>query len=257
MRLLEIVRGAATSAETLATALAFAKQIGKVGVVAGVCDGFIGNRLFEEYLRQAYYLLEEGALPWEVDQVMEDWGMAMGPFAVMDLAGNDIGWAIRKRRAIEHPERPYSRIPDRVCELGRFGQKTGAGFYRYDAATRRRAPDPEIEALILEHRRELGIEARLIPGSEVVARCVFALANEGARVLSEGIAYRASDIDVVYLNGYGFPRHRGGPMWYAQECGLAAVVDTIGTLRLGWHGECWEPAPLLLELAGRGASWPD
>jgi 3-hydroxyacyl-CoA dehydrogenase len=186
---------------------------------------------------------------------MEHWGMAMGPFAVMDLAGNDIGWAIRKRRAIEDPGRPYSRIPDLVCELGRFGQKTGAGFYRYDPATRRRSPDAEIETLILGHRGEIGIERRDIPASEIVARCVFALANEGARVLREGIAYRASDIDVVYLNGYGFPRHRGGPMWYAQECGLAAVVATMAGFRRGWHGECWEPAPLLLERAAQGASW--
>ncbi len=253
MRLLEIVRGRETSLETLASALAFAKRIGKVGVVAGVCDGFIGNRLFEEYLRQAYYLLEEGALPWEVDRALEAWGMAMGPFAVMDLAGGDIGWAIRKRRAIEDPDRPYSRIPDLLCERGRFGQKTGAGYYRYDGATRRREPDPEVESLILEQRRALGIEPRAINDEEMVSRCVYALANEGARALEDGVAYRASDIDVVYLNGYGFPRYRGGPMWYADECGLSNVLATMARLQRGIHGECWTPAPLLLDHVARGA----
>ncbi len=252
MRLLEIVRGTNTSGETIATALAFARKLDKVAVVARIGDGFIGNRMFEEYLRQAYLLLEEGALPAQVDAVLEGWGMAMGPFAVMDLAGGDIGWAIRKRRAQEPAGRPYSKLPDRVCELGRFGRKSGAGYYRYGADGRRQR-DPLIDELVVAYSGEIGLHRRDIPDEEIVARCVLALVNEGARLLSEGIAQRGSDIDVVYRYGYGFPAHRGGPMFYADEQGLGQVLEQMATFRSGTHGELWQPAALLLDAARRGA----
>jgi 3-hydroxyacyl-CoA dehydrogenase len=196
--------------------LKFSKSIGKTAVVAGVCDGFIGNRMFEEYLRQAYALVDIGVLPGRIDAVLEKWGMAMGPFAVMDLAGNDIGWAIRKRRKVEQPDRPYSQFPDLVCEMGRFGRKTGAGFYAYDA-NGQRMEDPIITQLAIEHARTLGQVRSDVSDAEIVERCIFALADEGAQLLSEGIADSASDIDVVYRNGYGFPSHRGGPMYYARS----------------------------------------
>ena len=256
MRLLEVVRGAKTSNEVLASAMKLAKKLGKVGVVSGVCDGFIGNRMIERYLQQAFFLLDEGALPQAVDQALQDWGMAMGPFAMSDLAGNDIGWQIRKRRAVEHPEFAYSKIPDRICELGRFGQKTGAGFYRYEAEGGKNArtpiPDPAVERLIVEHRRQIGIRPRPIDEHEIVERCIFALDNEGARVLEEGIAQRAVDIDMVYLTGYGFPRYRGGPMFHADTLGLKNVLAAIEKYGNGYHGECWRPAPLLAALAAQG-----
>jgi 3-hydroxyacyl-CoA dehydrogenase len=249
MRLLEVVRGEKTDPEVIVTAMGFAKRIGKVGVLARVCDGFIGNRMFEEYIRQAGFLLDQGALPAQVDRALENWGMAMGPFAVLDLAGGDIAWAIRQRRAIEQPDRPYSAFPDRVYDLGRLGQKTGAGFYRYDPATRRRQSDPEIDALARTHSRELGLGGREIADDEIVSRCILALVNEGARLLQEGIAQRASDIDVVYRNGYGFPADRGGPMFYADQLGLTAVLATMRCYATGYQGQFWEPAPLLRQLA--------
>jgi 3-hydroxyacyl-CoA dehydrogenase len=239
MRLLEIVRGARTTPEVLSTAMSFSKRISKIGVVAGVCDGFIGNRMFEEYLRQAYFLMDEGVTPIQVDTAMENFGFAMGPIAVMDMAGQDIGWAIRKRRAADKSQRVYSRVPDLVCELGRFGQKSGAGFYKYDPVTRARMVDPEIEAMIGSHARELGIKPRAISAAEIVDRCVLALFAEGSALLREGIAQRASDIDVVWLNGYGFPNHRGGPMYHAANLGGAAVNARLAEFRRGYHGECW------------------
>jgi 3-hydroxyacyl-CoA dehydrogenase len=254
MKLLEIVRGDQTSPEVLTTALAFAKTIGKVGVVAGVCNGFIGNRMFEEYLRQAYYLLEEGALPQQVDGALERWGMAMGPLKVMDLVGQDIGWSIRKRRAVEQPDRPYSRIPDIIYEMGRFGHKTGAGYYTYPDG-RTAEPDPRIDALIVEQSKILGRDRRAIADDEIVARCVLALVNEGAKILGEGIAYRAVDIDIVYIHGYGFPRTRGGPMFYGDGLGLASVLAQVEAFAKGHQGWAWAPAPLLVELAGRGATF--
>jgi 3-hydroxyacyl-CoA dehydrogenase len=208
--------------------------------------------MFEEYLRQAGFLLDEGALPYQVDAALESWGMAMGPFAVLDLAGGDIAWAIRQRRAIEQPDRPYSKIPDLVYELGRLGQKTGAGFYRYDPATRARTRDPEIEALVKAHSRSLDLPHRSMDETEIVSRCVLALVNEGAKLLAEGIAQRASDIDVVYRNGYGFPAERGGPMYYADQSGLTRIVATLRHYASGYHGELWEPATLLLEHASAG-----
>jgi 3-hydroxyacyl-CoA dehydrogenase len=255
MRLLEIVRGAKTSKEVLATTMRLAKSIGKVGVVSGVCDGFIGNRMVEQYLRQAGFLLDEGALPQQVDRALQDWGMAMGPFAMSDLAGNDVGWAIRKRRDVECPDFVYSKIPDRICELGRFGQKTGAGFYRYEAGSRAPVPDPPVEKLIVEHSKEIGLARRAIPDSEIVERCIYALVNEGARILEEGIALRAVDIDMVYLTGYGFPLYRGGPMFYADTVGLKNVIAAMEKYRKGYRGECWEIAPLLAQLAGEAKTF--
>jgi 3-hydroxyacyl-CoA dehydrogenase len=255
MRLLEIVRGAKTSDGTLITALKLAKKLGKIGVVSGVCDGFIGNRMVERYLQQAFFLLDEGALPQQVDKALQDWGMAMGPFAMSDLAGNDIGWHIRKRRAIERPEFVYSKIPDRLCELGRFGQKTGAGFYRYEAGARTPLPDPAVDVLIEDYRREIGVQGRAVPEREIVERCIFALANEGARILEEGIALRAVDIDMVYLAGYGFPRYRGGPMFFADTTGLKNVLAAMEKFRKGYQGDCWRPAPLLVKLAAEGKTF--
>jgi 3-hydroxyacyl-CoA dehydrogenase len=251
MRLLEVVRGANTSKEVLATVMKLAKALGKVGVVSGVCDGFIGNRMLERYLQQAGFLLDEGALPQAVDNALEDWGMAMGPFAMSDMAGNDIGWHIRKRRYAEHPDFTYSRIPDRICELGRFGQKTGAGFYRYESGSRVPIPDPAVEKLIGDHRKQTGIKPRAIDDRELVERCILALVNEGACILEEGIALRAVDIDMVYLAGYGFPRYRGGPMFYADTLGLRNVLAAVEKYRNGYHGKCWQPSPLLAKLAAQ------
>jgi 3-hydroxyacyl-CoA dehydrogenase len=260
MRLLEVVRGSATSTSTLATALKFGKLIGKTSVLTGVCDGFIGNRMFEEYLRQAYSLVDLGMPPYRIDTVLESWGMAMGPFAVMDLAGGDIGWAIRKRRQIEHPDRPYSKFPDLVCELKRFGRKTGAGYYLYDA-NGRRSEDPVITRLATEHARAIGQTRSDVSDEEIVERCIFALVNEGTKLLDEGIAERASDIDVVYRNGYGFPAHRGGPLYYADSLGLDRVLRSMATFRSGYEGWFWEPAQRLIDAARRGTrltngEWP-
>lgn len=250
MRLVEIVRGAGTSQQALTDALAFVARIGKTGVVAGNCDGFIGNRIFEEYLRQVWFMLEEGALPQQIDAALESFGMAMGPCRVMDLAGQDIGWRIRRRRAIEQPHRPYSRIPDSVCELNRFGQKSGAGFYRYPDG---RTPeiDPQIEALIVEESRRIGLIRRRLDDQEIVERCISIMINEASRLLGEGIAYRPVDVDVVYLDGYGFPVERGGPMFYADELGTAQVLSILDRRAIGRHAWAFEPAPLLQDLASR------
>ncbi len=252
MRLLEIVRGEHTSDQTLSRGLALSRRIGKVGVVCGVCDGFIGNRMLEEYLRQAYTLVEEGATPQAVDRALEAWGLAMGPFRMMDMAGQDIGWAVRKRLKIDHPDKRYSRWPDRLCEAGRFGQKTGAGVYRYDAGSRVGQPDPETARLIAQVVAEQGTPQRTVSDEEIVERCMLVLANEGARLLHEGIALRASDIDVVYLTGYGFPRYRGGPMLYADQIGLAHVVQRLRAYSGALMGDALAPAPLLATLASEG-----
>ena len=257
MKLLEVVRGKATAADVLVTVMKLAKKIGKTAVVAGVCDGFIGNRMLEQYIRQALFLLEEGASPPQVDRAIERFGMAMGPFRVSDLAGNDISWAIRKRRYVEKPTVVYSRVADRICELGRFGQKTGSGWYRYEAGRRDAIPDPAIDALIDTYRKEKGFTPRAITDDEIVERCVFALANEGARILEDGIALRASDIDLVYLTGYGFPVARGGPMFYADSFGLYNVVRRMHAFAANPHGDpgFWQPAPLLAKLAADGKTF--
>jgi 3-hydroxyacyl-CoA dehydrogenase len=256
MRLLEVVRGAKTSNEVLATVMKLSKTIKKVGVVSGVCDGFIGNRMLEEYLRQAYFLVEEGALPQAVDKALQDWGLAMGPFAMMDMAGQDIGWHVRKRRRAEDPERQiYSAWLDRVCEMRRFGQKTGKGVYRYEAGSRAPLPDPEIEQLIVGHSKEVGVARREVGDQEIVERCIYALVNEGAKILEEGIALRAGDIDTVYLTGYGFPLYRGGPMFYADTVGLRDVLAAMAKYGKGRYGQFWKPAALLARLAGEGKTF--
>lgn len=255
MKLLEVVRGAKTGKDVLATALAVAKAIKKTAVVAGVCDGFIGNRMLEQYIRQAGFLLDEGALPQQVDRAMEKFGFAMGPFRMGDLAGNDIGWAIRKRRYVEKPEMTYSKTADLLCEIGRFGQKTGKGWYDYQPGDRNALPSAEVEAIIVKNSDALGLTRRRIGDEEIVERLLFALANEGALLLSEGIAAKASDIDIVYLAGYGFPAWRGGPMFHADAVGLYNVVAAMNRYAKGYQGQAWTPAPLLAELAAAGKSF--
>jgi 3-hydroxyacyl-CoA dehydrogenase len=254
MRLLEVVRGKATAKDVLATVMQVAKRTGKTAVVSGVCDGFIGNRMLAQYYNQAWFLLEEGATPAQVDRALEAFGMAMGPFRVSDLAGNDIGWAVRKRRYAERPDMVISRVADRLCEAGRFGQKTGAGWYRYEPGSREAIADPAVDAMIADFRTERGIKARTIDEAEIVERCIYALVNEGARIVEEGIAARASDVDTVYLAGYGFPRHRGGPLMYADLVGLAKVVARMNDFAANPHGDphFWRPAPLLARLAAEG-----
>ena len=259
MRLLEVVRAGKTRPDVLATAMSLAKRIGKTAVVSGVCDGFIGNRMLDPYAQQALLMLEEGASPQQVDKAIETFGFAMGPFRMSDLAGNDISWHIRKRHYAEHPQMRHMRIADRVCELGRFGQKTGSGWYRYEAGRRDAIPDPEVDRIIDEERKALKIKPRRIADEEIVDRLLFALVNEGARILEEGIAQRASDIDVVYLTGYGFPVHRGGPMFHASQVGLGHVLRRMREFAANPHAEpgSWKPAKLLVKLAAEGRGFDD
>ena len=257
MKLLEVVRGAKTAKDVLATVMVVAKKIRKTAVVSGVCDGFIGNRMIEQYGRQGGFLLDEGCTPAQVDKAMEKFGMAMGPFRMGDLAGNDIGWAIRKRRYQEKPDMKYSKTADLLCEKGRFGQKTGAGWYDYVAGKRDAIPNADVVAMIEEHRKSLGITPRKISDEEIVQRLVFSLVNEGARILEEGIASKASDIDMVYLMGYGFPIYRGGPMNYADQLGLFNVVQAMKRFARNPldDGKFWEPAPLLAKLVAEGKTF--
>jgi len=252
MRLLEVVRGKKTDKGVLATTMKLGKHLKKVPVVAGVCDGFIGNRMLEKYGQQTLFLIDEGASPQQVDNALRRFGMAMGPFTMYDMAGNDIGWEVRKRRYRERPDFVYSKFADRICELGRFGQKTGKGFYKYEAGDRKPVPDPEVDQIIEKHRAEIGVKPRQIPDDEIVERCIYALVNEGAHILEEGIALRASDIDMVYLTGYGFPPYRGGPMFYADTVGLDKVLASIQRFQKGYKGDQWKPAPLLVKLAKEG-----
>ena len=253
MRLLEIVRGAKTAPDVLATSMALAKKIKKVAVVSGVCDGFIGNRMLARYGAAANGLITAGALPQQIDGALQKFGMAMGPFRMGDLAGLDIGWATRKRKAAEAGLEMTPVVADKLCEAGRFGQKTGAGWYRYEAGKRDPIPDAATEQLIAQYRLDAGIAPRVVGDDEVVERCVFALVNEGARILEEGIAARASDIDIVYLNGYGYPLRRGGPMLYADTVGLANVVRSLKRFAAEPGADAsWQPAPLLVKLAEAG-----
>ena len=257
MKLLEVVRGAKTAKDVMATVMAMAKKIKKTAVVSGVCDGFIGNRMIEQYGRQGGFLLDEGCTPAQVDKAIEKFGFAMGPFRMGDLAGNDIGWAIRKRRAVERADMKYSKTADLLCEKGRFGQKTGAGWYDYVAGKRDAIPNAEVVQMIEDYRKAQGITPRKISDEEIVQRLVYSLVNEAARILEDGIASRASDIDMVYLMGYGFPIYRGGPMNYADQVGLFNVVQSMKRFAQNPldDGKFWQPAPLLARLAAEGKTF--
>jgi 3-hydroxyacyl-CoA dehydrogenase len=256
MRLLEVVRGRATSKEVIATCMQLSKKLGKVGVLVGNCMGFVGNRMFGPYRREAQFLVEEGANVEAVDKALFDFGMAMGPLATGDLAGLDVGWRIR--REYRHLQDPNVRQPfaeDKLCELGRFGQKTGAGWYKYDQQ-RRAESDPTVPALLKEWTEKAGIPQRVISSDEIVDRCIYAMVNEGARILEQGYALGATDIDIIYLYGYGFPSYRGGPMWYADRVGLDKVHNRICEFHRQF-GALWEPAPLLEQLASQGKTFSD
>ena len=257
MKLLEVVRGRETAKDVLATVMKVAKTIKKTAVVSGVCDGFIGNRMIEQYSRQAGFLLEEGCTPAQVDKAVEKFGFAMGPFRMGDLAGNDIGWAIRKRRYVEKPHMRYSKTADLLCEKGRYGQKTGAGWYDYAPGKRDAMPSAEVVKMIEDHRATLGITPRKISDEEIVHRLVYSLVNEAAKILEEGIANKASDVDMVYLTGYGFPLWRGGPLCYADTQGLFNVVETMKRFARNPHDDAgfWQPAPLLAQLAVEGKTF--
>ena len=257
MKLLEVVRGKETAKDVLATVMALGKTIKKTSVVSGVCDGFIGNRMIEQYSRQAGFLLDEGCTPQQVDKAVETFGFAMGPFRMGDLAGNDIGWAIRKRRAIEKPDLTYSKTADLLCELGRFGQKTGAGWYDYAPGQRKAIPSKLVEDMLAEYRAQQGKPVRAISDEEIVHRLVFSLVNEAAQILEEGIASKASDIDMVYLTGYGFPLWRGGPMRYADEYGLFNVLQRMKQFAANPQDDAsfWQPAPLLSRLVAESKTF--
>ena len=256
MRLLEVVRGAKTAPDVLATCMTLARKIKKIAVVSGVCDGFIGNRMLAQYRTAANELMHQGAMPQQIDGALQAFGLAMGPFRMADLAGLDIGWAGRKRRAAASPTPVAPIVADWICEAGRYGQKTGAGWYRYEAGKRDPIPDPIVEEMIAKYRQENGIQSRKIEDSEIIERCMFALVNEGARILEERIAARASDIDIVYLNGYGFPAHVGGPMHYANAVGLPKVVQRLKDFAAEPGADPnWQPAPLLLRLVERGVGF--
>ncbi len=256
MRLLEIVRGKATSKEVIATCMALSKKLGKVGVLVGNCRGFVGNRMFHPYRREAQFLVEEGAAVEAVDQALYNFGMAMGPLATGDLAGLDVGWRIRKEFGdVRDTSVRQPLLEDRLCEQGMYGQKTGAGWYKYDA-DRRPMHNPEVDKLIEQARKDAGITPRSISDEEIVDRIIYSLVNEGARILEEGFALRAVDIDIIYINGYGFPAYRGGPMWYADTVGLKKVYARIQEFEKQ-HGALWAPAPLLKQLAEEGKTFAD
>lgn len=256
MQLLEVVRADKTSKEVVATSMSLAKKIKKIPVCVGVCDGFVGNRMIHTYLREAEYLIEEGALPQQVDHAIESFGFAMGPFRMCDLAGLDIGWAIRKRRKSEGlVSKRYVSIPDQLCERGWFGQKTGSGYYTYESGSRVPIVNPEVNAIVENASSEKGITRRTIEANEIVDRLMYALINEGAGILAEGVAQRASDIDVIYAAGYGFPRYRGGPMFYAQTIGLSNVVEGIERYSNQAHGEHWQVSPFLSDLVQKNQTF--
>lgn len=257
MRLLEIVRGLKTDASVLATVIALAKRIGKIGVTVGVCDGFCANRMLYPYLRQVDCLMEEGALPQDIDRVLTGFGLAMGPCAMLDMAGQDVAWFVRQRQLKNWPANMrYSRLADLLYERGRLGSKSGAGWYRYPSGPRSAQPDPEVETMIVEEAKRLGIKRRAISDDEILERTLYALVNEGARLLGEGIVERASDIDLCYVHGMGFPAARGGPMAWADSVGIARIHDAVVKLHAA-HDDNWAPAPLLAELAQCGRTFAD
>jgi len=257
MKLVEVVRPVAVSPRVLAACLEVVKRIGKIGVVVGVCDGFVGNRMLFAYRRQADFLLEEGALPHQVDRALRDFGMAMGPFQTGDLAGLDISWRIRKRLAATRPkDLRYSPIADRLCEMGRLGQKTGAGWYRYEKGSRTALPDPEVDALVLSVSAELGFTRREIADSEIILRCFGALVNEGALILEEALSARPGDVDVIWIHGYGFPRHRGGPMHWADAFGLGRILEVVERMHAD-QGALVRPSALIRRLVTEGRSFAE
>jgi 3-hydroxyacyl-CoA dehydrogenase len=257
MKLLEIVRGRETSNETIATCMKVAKRLNKVGVLVGNCFGFVANRMIAYYMREAYLLLEEGASVPQIDQALVAFGMPVGPFGMQDIAGIDVGARIRQYlRSIgkERAEGPQSVVPDWLFDMGRYGQKTGAGWYRYEAGSRTPIPDPLIDELARKAGAERGVTRRAMTDDEIVARIMTALANEGANILDEGYALRPGDIDVIYVYGFGFPRHRGGPMYYADTVGLKTVLDRVRSYRAEF-GDYWHPAPLVERLAASGGTF--
>jgi 3-hydroxyacyl-CoA dehydrogenase len=257
MRLLEIVRGTHTAADVLASGFALARRLGKIGVLSNVCDGFIGNRLLARERTQADYMIEDGAMPWDVDRAMEDFGMAMGPFKVMDLAGLDIAWARRKRQAARRdPSQRYVSIADRLCEQGWFGRKSGRGWYRYDTGDQQPQPDPDVEAIVLGESAQRGIERRAFSASEIQRRILFSAINEAANILSDGIARRPLDIDLVKIHGYGFPRWRGGPMCYADTIGLQEIIEGIAEFAAN-DPSSWSLSPLLPQLREQDKTFAD
>lgn len=257
MRLLEIVRGAKTDPSALATMVAMARQVGKVGVTVGVCDGFCANRMLYPYLRQADCLMEEGALPQDIDRVLTTFGLAMGPCAMLDMAGQDVAWFVRQRQLKTWPsDMHYSRLADLLYERGRLGSKTSAGWYKYPSGPRSAEPDPDVEAMIIEESKRLGIVRRKITDEEILTRCLYALVNEGARLIAEGIVRRPGDIDLCYVYGMGFPAARGGPMYWADNVGVAKIHAAVVALHAQHDGN-WAPAPLLAELAASGRSFAD
>jgi 3-hydroxyacyl-CoA dehydrogenase len=255
MRLLEVVRGEKSSPETIATAMKLGKTLGKVAVLSGNAPGFIGNRMLAGYTRQAGEMILQGATPYQVDKVIGEFGMPMGPFQMNDLVGLDLGWRARKLAGTKPEDRPITaHVPDKLCEMERFGQKNGRGFYIYSEGSRAGQPDPEVVQIVEETSKELGIERQEIDDEEVLQRCIFALVNEGARILEDGIAIRPCDIDIVYINGYGFPEVTGGPMFWADQQGLDKVLAKIEEFR-GKYGDFWTPAPLLERLAKEGKTF--
>ncbi|MCP3419609.1 3-hydroxyacyl-CoA dehydrogenase NAD-binding domain-containing protein [Bradyrhizobium brasilense] len=257
MKLLEIIRGKKTAKEIVATAQALAKRLSKVGVVCGVCHGFVANRSRAPFFREATFLIDEGALPQQVDKVLHDFGMPMGPFAVSDLAGIDIGWRVRRSLDATRPrDERYSPTADRLYELGRHGQKAMKGWYRYEKGGRMPLRDPEVEAVILQSSRDQGITRRPIGDDEILARCLYAAINEGTKVLDEGIALRPSDIDVMWHYGFGFPRWRGGPMYYADMIGVSKIYAAVKAFHRK-HGKLWEPSPLLARMAEEGKTFSE
>ncbi len=255
MKLLENVRGKATSKDVIATVMSVSKKIGKIPVLVGVCEGFVGNRMLRMRGIQAAYMMEEGALPQQIDKVVYDYGFPMGPFAMSDLAGNDVGWRIRqgKKEKEKRNVRYTGYVADAICELGRFGQKTGAGYYKYNLPDRTPVPDPEVEKIIEETSKKLGITRRAFTDQEILERCFYPMVNEGAKILEEGMAQRSLDIDVIWVNGYGWPVYRGGPMWWADNVvGLKTIHDALLKYRDASGDPFWEPAPLLKKLVQEG-----